>query len=226
MSDVVFSLADVLSPNNPPFQWRQVKVVSVQTNNTMTVEFPAADSVTAPPQIAGVKYFNNSFPAVGKQMWLARLGLTDWIAVGSPADKAPLPICSVRRGATTSVLANTATQVNFNSSIVKTDPYGWYDTATPTRVTPDVPGWYMVSGGVSFPNETTTDFRQVGLLANGDYFAVQRANISSSSWIGSVSSPFYADGTTYFELDIRSAVATSASAQLYSQFLIVSYMGA
>lgn len=222
MGNPIYSLADVLSPNTPSLPWRQVQVVSVQTDNTMTVQFPDATDVTA-----GVKYFNNCFPTVGRQMWLARLGLTDWIAVGSPADKAPLPICSVRRGASTTVGADTATSVNFNSSIVQTDPYGWYDTAEPTRVTPNVPGWYSVTGGVNFPNTATIDFRQVALKADGIYFAVNRSDmLTSSSWIGTVSSPYYSDGTTYFELDLRSGTATTASVVLYSQFLTVSYMGA
>jgi len=222
MGNPIYSLADVLSPNTPSLPWRQVQVVSVQTDNTMTVQFPDATDVTA-----GVKYFNNAFPTVGKQMWLARVGATDFIAVGSPADKAPLPICSVRRGTSTSVAADTGTPVNFNSSIVKTDPYGWYDTATPTRVTPNVPGWYSVTGGVSFPNITTPkDFRQVALKADGVYFAASRGDMSSDAWIGVISVPYYSDGTTYFELDLRSQSAATASAVLYSQFLTVAYMGA
>ncbi len=220
MGNPIYSLADVLSPNTPSLQWRQVTVVSVQTDNTMTVQFPGAVDVTA-----GVKYFNNAFPTVGKQMWLARLGLTDFIAVGSPADKAPLPICYVRKGTGTVLSADTATQVNFNTSIVKTDPYGWYDTAQPTRVTPNVPGWYSVTGGVGFPNTTTKDFRQVALMVDGNYFAVQRSDMSSASFFATVSSPFYSDGTNYFQLDLRSGSATTATIAIYSQFLTVAYMG-
>ena len=85
-----------------------------------------------------------------------------------------------------------------------TDSYSGYSSSTPTRYTPTVAGWYLVSGNIGFANTSVTGMRMAQVAKNGataiNQQALAAATTGYNSAIG-VLSLVYLNGTgDYIEL--------------------------
>lgn len=85
-------------------------------------------------------------PFVGQWIWETDTGRelvwdgTAWRLIGGTQ----APVCIVRTSSPVSIAANASSTVSFDTDAY--DPFNWHNPASnPTRVTPNLPGWYDVS---------------------------------------------------------------------------------
>lgn len=146
MGNSVDALADVLTPSNPSVNWRQVVVVSVDSAYSITAQYPGSTST-----VAGIKYFSHVNPKVGASVWLAKLGDTDWIAVGTVASQAGTPFARIRSTNNQSLTSGVLLDVTLDT--VVHDPWsmiynsgGLYGLQVPLTGLWDVSGQVQLTG--------------------------------------------------------------------------------
>lgn len=134
----------------PAFRRRMGKVISIQSNYTITVTIAGSDV-----QIDGVRYFAHYAPTVGSHVWLDTDGV-DWIAAGAVAGLGgDIPTCKVYRTADLNIATGTTyTTVTWQAES--------YDTASMwtsgTDVIVPLSGIYLVHATASW-NGNATGYR-------------------------------------------------------------------
>jgi hypothetical protein len=125
-------------------------------------------------------------------------------AVAPPAGR----IVQQSGAAQTGLVDATATAITFGTGSEELDTDGFHDTSTNnTRVTPSVPGWYRIHGGVAFAGQTDVVSHEVRIRKNGSTNLAPASRVAYSASVNgttqvilcSVLASF--NGTTdYFEL--------------------------
>lgn len=202
-------------------------VASVESGGTLTA-YVEGSTVATP----SIRYLSTVHPVVGKHVWILKDGGV-WLAFGSSAP-APVIAAYVKRGADQTITDNAvggAQAINFNSSIVETDPAGMYSTANPTRLTAPAKGFYSISGSASFAGNAT-GYRECSIGVNGIAIAgVRTLNTGASiPWYGIASVAAYPlDVGDYVELLVKQNSGASLSIQgagnSISPHLSVAYLG-
>jgi hypothetical protein len=115
------------------------------------------------------------------------------------------PIFYGRQGTAQSVANNTATGVTLDTEVYDSDAF--HSTVTnPSRVTPNIPGWYFVLGYGSFA-ANTAGARSARIYQNGTVVAASQTTLSPSPSGVQWGAPCWAfvnlNGTTdYVELNV------------------------
>lgn len=78
------------------------------------------------------------------------------------------PFAHIRRRTTTQSLTGAAwNKVVFDQLANSYDPYGMWDAGATDRLTIEVPGWYIVQGGISFTGSSVNTNTALGISKNG-----------------------------------------------------------
>ena len=137
--------AQALSGGRNHFKRTLAKVVSIQSDNTITVQInrDATD-------ITGVRYFGHYAPVAGSLVWLDSDGL-DMVAVGAVAGLGGAAIAArVEKNANQTLsTSNSPAQVTFATASLSFDTASMFDDANDQFVI-TVPGVYLLNGGVEW----------------------------------------------------------------------------
>ena len=154
------TLAAVLAQRPALLRFRQGEVTAIAADGTVTVKI--AGSSTA---VSGIKCLASVCPKVGGGIWLASDGV-DVFAIGTMTPTGPA-YAAVRRSTTQTISDVTDTAINFLAgATVEADTHGMFSTASPDKLTVQVPGVYLFTYGVSFA-ANGTGLRNVWIEIDG-----------------------------------------------------------
>lgn len=136
---------------------------TLTTVSTMYVTFDGEDDeaeITIPA-------LSSYIPKLNDRVLLANKD-GSWVILGSVDTPAGAPLCALTQGTTGTIVHTAAFATMFWDTEVS-DDWGFHSTSTnASRVTPTVPGWYLVSGKVAFVSDTNgTGRRGAAIAKNG-----------------------------------------------------------
>lgn len=178
MSEIA-AFADTFKNPRPRFRRRSGTVVSIESNNSITVTVGGVAEST----ISGVRYFGHYPPVVGKQVWLDTDGV-DVIAVGALAGLGGPAIAARVDKNADQTLSTSAEQVTFASASLAFDPTSMFDAANNQFVIA-VPGVYSLSAGLTWIAAQDSTARYCQIRITGTIrIATRTPNINSASVAG------------------------------------------
>jgi hypothetical protein len=137
-------------------------------------------------------------------LWNAQVGGIGGFALTPPMFKAYAT-------ATTVVPNNSTPTIALDTTVIDTEA-GHSATTNPSRYTIQVPGKYVAVGSLSFPGNSDSTRRGLGIMQNGAFVRnIAYPAITNSSWSGSMSEILVCAAGDYIELAAINGASTSQS---------------
>lgn len=164
MHDIAVKLAGQQSK----LKLRQGTTTAVAADGTLSVTVAGSAVV-----VTGIKALASVCPKVGAGVWLATDG-RDLFAIGTILPVGPAAAAVVRT-TDQSIPNDTETTVNFlAAATVEFDTHGMWSTSLTTRLTVQVPGYYLLTFQAAFGGDAT-GYRSAAIQIGGVDLATSRA---------------------------------------------------
>lgn len=126
-------------------------------------------------------------------------------------------VAQLHRAAVQSITNNVANVISFDTAVLD-KLGGWASSPNPTRYTPNVAGWYLVSGFVGYASNATGN-RQAGIVKNGSIVNGSLGQVaalsSGTTRVTTATILVQMNGTTDF-LELRAFQTSGASLNTFT----------
>lgn len=219
-----FRIVDAIAGDPSRLRARVAKVVSVETDRTMTIQLAGTTE-----NIPGVNYLDSVPPRPGAGIWVLSDG-RDLFGFGSIAADGRTLSPRASRSSTQNIADATDTAVDFDA--VNNDLWGAWSVSQSSRLTAPITGRYMAVGTIHFAGNAT-GLRSVWIEKTGTStlarVQVATAGAASPTWLNVTTPPFdMIGGTDYLRLMVRQnsgGALTLNQSSTYSPSLSLVYLG-